>query len=176
MVVNERQQGTVMLELLLCITLVMLFALQALPAMYKFYRQLAVEYEAEHLLADIRHCQSLSRLIAEPAWGYGAKDLKRKYATLEFFPGGNQLTTGGSKVIGRNTYLPGVLVKKLNANNKICDETVKIGFKANGRPKFTEGMITVLIYFAGYEQEGRRIMVSKGGRIRMERGGVATLP
>lgn len=170
MVVGERQRGAILLELMLFILLVMLFALQALPAMFKFYRQLAVEYEAEHLLSDIRYCQNLSRLIAEPAWGYGAKDIRQKYGVLRLFAGGNELTAGGSYTIGGHRYLPGVLVKKMDVNNIPCDDEMQIGFAAAGKPTFTEGLITVLIYFDGYQQEGRRIMVSKGGRIRMERG------
>ncbi|SHK93320.1 Tfp pilus assembly protein FimT [Selenomonas ruminantium] len=171
MVVREKQKGFIMLELLLFLALILLFSAQALPAMFKFYRQVAVEFEAEYLLTDIRRCQSLSRTIAEPAWGYGAKDLRRRYARLDLFPGGNRITAGGAYIIERHLYLPGIQVAKLDEQQDYIagDDKIQVGFRADGSPQLTEGMITLLIFFGGYEQEGCRIMVSKGGRIRMER-------
>ena len=46
----------------------------------------------------------------------------------------------------------------------------EIAFISNGMPKVADGMMTLLIFFRGYPQEGRKIMISMGGRIRMGRG------
>ena len=49
------------------------------------------------------------------------------------------------------------------------DDSIRLYFNANGRPGIT-GMMTLCIYYQGYPAEGKKIMISEGGRIRMERG------
>ena len=174
MVIEDKQAGTMLLEVILLIALLMILAARAVPEACKFYRQAAVEYEAEQLLSSIRYCQNMSRMTEESAWGYGAKESRRHYVFIKLFPDYNQIAGSGRDIIGSHHYLPGVKAVKIHQEQgqTIFDAPVELFFRANGQPK-TGDMMTILIYYQGYPQDGQRIMVSKGGRIRMERGGVA---
>ena len=169
MVVKDCQRGSIMLEIMLLLMVLIILASQALPAAFKFYRQAAVEYEAEKLLADIRYCQNMSRLTADSAWNYGAKDAGDHAVYLSLRSGYNYLFAGRGDVIARHDYLPGINSSKERDDGSLGSSEYKLIFEADGKPK---ELVTVLIYYAGYPQEGREIMVSKGGRIRMERGRV----
>lgn len=171
-VVREKQAGFVLWEVMLLSVLLLFFATQALPGMFKLYRQMAVEYEAERFLSEIRRCQVLSRVTAESAWGYGAEEAGRKYVRLNMYEGGNTISAGGRYILDRSTYLPGVCIVKITEKKELVpfEGRMEIAFISNGVPKVADGMMTILIFFRGYPQEGRKIMISMGGRIRMGRG------
>lgn len=174
MVKCDKQAGGMLLEIMLTLTLLLLMSTMAVPQAAKLYRQVVVEYEAEQLLSAIRYCQNRSRVTAESAWNYGAKLPNRHYVFLKFFPDHNQIMSGTRDVIESHTYLYGVNVAKIyqEKGKTQYDDSVELVFNANGKPKAGD-MMTLLIYYQGYPQDGQRIMVSKGGRIRMERGGIA---
>ncbi|MCR5757671.1 MAG: hypothetical protein K6F95_07170 [Selenomonas sp.] len=171
---RNRQAGAALGEVLLLLLVMLIFIAQAVPTACKFYRQAAVEYEAEQLLAAIRYCQNMSRVTAESAWGYGAKEAGRHYVFLQLFPEYQQIVGGSRDIISCHRYLPGIQAVKIHREQgkNIYDSTAELIFSANGKPKSVSYMMTILIYYQGYPQEGQRIMVSKGGRIRMERGGI----
>jgi Tfp pilus assembly protein FimT len=75
---------------------------------------------------------------------------------------------GNMRTLERHAYLAGV--KAVKEDNTTYATRADIAFSQEGTPRSVESMMTILIYYQGYEQEGRRIMISKGGRIRMERG------
>lgn len=172
MVIKERQAGGMVLEVILALTLLMLVSAHALPLACKFYRQAAVEYEAEQLLAAIRYCQQMSRTTADSAWGYGAMNATKRSVFLQLAPQGNQIFAGERDIVVSNHYLPGVKAVKIYQDKgaDCYDDHVVLAFNADGRPKSISNMMTILIYYQGYPLEGQKIMVSKGGRIRMERG------
>lgn len=174
MVIKDKQAGFMLWEVLLLLALLLLLMTQAVPQAYKFYRQAAVEYEAEQLLSTIRYCQDMSRVTEESAWGYGARESRRHYVFIKLFPDYNQIAGSGRDIIASHYYLPGVRVEKIHQEQgrTVFDSPVDLIFRANGQPK-AGNMMTILIYYQGHPQDGQRIMVSKGGRIRMERGGVA---
>ncbi len=170
--VRERAAGFAIGEVLLAAALVLVFATQALPGMFRLYRQLAVEYETERFLSEIRHCQSLARVTADYAWGYGAEEPGHKYVRLNMYEGGNTISAGSRYVLESSTYLPGVRITKITEKEMSVpfEGKSEIAFISNGMPKVADGMMTLLIFFRGYPQEGRKIMISMGGRIRMGRG------
>lgn len=172
MVIKERQAGGMVLEVILVLTLLTLVSAHALPQACKFYRQAAVEYEAEQLLAAIRYCQLMSRTTADSAWNYGAQSSIKRSVFLQLAPQGNQIFAGERDIVAINNYLPGVKAVKIYQEKGVdCyDDHAVLAFKADGRPKSIGNMMTILIYYQGYLLEGQKIMVSKGGRIRMERG------
>jgi len=164
-----------LLEIALLLLAVSVLAVWTGPQACKFYRQAVVEYEAEQLLSRIRYCQNMNRVTAESAWGYGAKEASRHYVRLMLFPAYNQLVAGGRDIISSHHYLSGVKAMKIHQEQgrTVYDNLTELAFQANGKPKSVSNMMTILIYYQGYPQDGQRIMVSKGGRIRMERGGIA---
>lgn len=171
MLVKERQAGAMLWEILLILALLAIISVHAVPQAAKFYRQAVVEYEAEQLLSTIRYCQNMSRITADSAWGYGAKSPTKRYVSLQLAAKGNQLLAGDRDIIASHTYLPGVNVAKVyqEQGENHYDASIKLSFTANGRPGLS-GMMTIFIYYQGYPAEGQKIMISKGGRIRLERG------
>ena len=165
---GKGQQGLLLWELTLVIMIMAVLAALAFPGVFKFYRQAAVEYEAEHLLADIRRCQSLSRASGSSAWKYGADSSADTFVHLVLEKGRYTTMAGNLRTLERHAYLAGV--KAVKENNTTYATRADIAFSQEGTPRSVESMMTILIYYQGYEQEGRRIMISKGGRIRMERG------
>ncbi|WP_026765932.1 hypothetical protein [Selenomonas ruminantium] len=173
MLVRERQAGFMLGEVLLVLALLMIIGAHAVPQAAKFFRQTAVEYEAEKLLSTIRYCQNLSRTTADNAWGYGAKNPNKRDIYLQLSAEGNQIFAGEGDIIVSHNYLPQVNVVKVYQENgkNHYDDLVNLAFNANGQPKsLGKNMMTILIYYQGYPAEGQKIMISKGGRIRMERG------
>lgn len=171
MQLKEDQSGAMLLDVLLALALLLILSMHAVPQAAKFYRQAAVEYEAEQLLSNLRYCQNMSRITAESAWGYGAQDPMKRYIYLQLLTNGNQLLAGEWDIIAQHYYLPGVKVAKVcqEQGKKYYDDSIRLYFGANGRPGST-GLMTLCIYYQGYPAEGTKIMISEGGRIRMERG------
>lgn len=171
MLIKGTQSGAMLGEVLLALALLMIICTHAVPQAAKFYRQAVVEYEAEQLLALIRYCQNMNRITAENAWEYGAKDPFKRYISLQLLADGNQLFAGDIDIIASHKYLPGVRVAKVyrEKGKNYYDASVKLTFTADGRPGMA-GMMTICIYYQGHPAEGQKIMISKGGRIRLERG------
>ncbi|SDP48888.1 pilus assembly FimT family protein [Selenomonas ruminantium] len=173
--IKGKEAGFVLWGVMLAMMAVLIFSTQAIPRGLKLYRQMVVEYEAERLLADIRHCQNLNRLLAEDVWKYGAKRPEEKFVWLDLLSEGNTLAAGNRYILSHRRYYPGVHVGKITkqGNLPIEDKKTQISFEVNGRTLWEQDMgpMTLLVYYEGYPREGRRIIISKGGRIRMERGG-----
>lgn len=165
---GKGQWGFLLWELTLVIMIMAVLAALAFPGVFKFYRQAAVEYEAEHLLADIRRCQSLSRVSGSSAWNYGADTSADTFVHVLLEKGKYTVLAGNMKIIDSHAYLAGI--KAVKEDKKSYYTKADIAFSQEGTPRSVESMMTIFIYYQGYEQEGRRIMISKGGRIRMERG------
>ncbi|BAL83742.1 hypothetical protein SELR_20340 [Selenomonas ruminantium subsp. lactilytica TAM6421] len=173
--IRRREAGFMLWEMMLVAMVILLFSAQAIPRGFKIYRQMVVEYEAEELLADIRHCQALNRLVRDRGWKYGAQKPEEKFARLDLLQDGSRLTGGNRYIMHYHVYYPGVQIEKINKQGDFPHEhnNTQISFEVNGWTHLETdmGLMTLLVYFKGYPREGRRIIISKGGRIRMERGG-----
>lgn len=177
---KEREEGFALLEVMLAVMLVLIFSTQVIPRGSKLYRQMVVEYESEHLLAEIRHCQSLSRLIEDNAWWYGARNQEKKNPRIDLFLGHSRLSAGDSIILEQHVFFPGVRIGKIDKQGFPSHEhnNIQISFEINGMTSLEKdkGLMTLLIYIDGYPQEGRKLMISKGGRVRMERGEIEKQP
>ena len=167
---KNRQAGFVLIEVVLMVILIACLCGTAIPAAMQFYREMAIEYEAEHLLSDIRRTQALSRMLVERTYGYGGTDNRQQEVEIELGSTGYTMLvtsgSGGDRVI--HTYLP--LVKVSRQSNGEGAATGLIAFKSNGELKNVgTGMMTLLVVCEGWPQEGRKIMISRAGRVRIER-------
>lgn len=164
---QKQRQGFSLLEVLIACMVLGIIAAVAMPSAWKFYRQAAVEYEAEHLLSDLRRIQAMSRLSGEDAWNYGAKSSQSQLGILQLRKGYSYLALGSTGVwySSRHNYLPAIYIEK-KSNNA---QNLSVFFDANGKP-IKNSMMTLVVACRGYPQEGRAIIISRSGRIRMERG------
>jgi prepilin-type N-terminal cleavage/methylation domain-containing protein len=161
------QCGFSLLEVLVAVALLLVLFTAAVPSMLSFYRQYAVEYETEHLLADIRKAQSISRTAAPDAREYGARS-QEEGASLRIDRNSYLAQVGydADAVRIRHHYLPLVHVVK---KGQVSGEWF-ISFTDNGGLKSGDSMMTLQIFCEGQMAEARQIMISRGGRIRIERG------
>ena len=167
---RKQQAGFALAEVLIFAAGMALLGLVAVPSAMQFYREAAIEYEAEHLLSDLRQTQSLNRLIEGANHGFYVRDGVVKKAVIEIRSEEYCVTVSSSKAetCMFHHYLPLVRVsRQWNGTNV---DSGPITFKDNGELKNVGlGMMTLLICCEGWPQEGRKIMISKAGRSRMER-------
>lgn len=164
-------KGFSLLEVLLACLVLSIAASAAVPAAMKFYRQAAVEYEAEHLLSEIRRAQSINRLTAERAYQYGAKSPMNGSVYLRVQPTKSQIWIGRNAEFGKSKLhqlLPLVRIanesKSDNDSNK--GNLWKLTFDDDSVQ--SHSLMTLLIYAEGHKEDGRKLVISRG-RVRMER-------
>ena len=162
------QAGFSLLEILLAVVLLVVISAVAVPSLLSFYRQYAVEYETEYLLADIRRAQSISRTAAPAAKKYGAHSQDGQGASILVDRDSYlfEISYGDDAVHSRHHYLPLVHVIQ---NGQLSQDDF-IVFDDNGSPRNVGSMMTLQIFCEGHLAERRQIMISRGGRIRIERG------
>lgn len=157
-----------LIELLLVLSILAALFGVALPRALSLYARVAVEYEAMHLVGELRRMQAVSRTTGMPLYMMQGQLAWKRNPTVEIRPNGYVLRrlTGGN--IRTYETLPRVrLVKKTQTNNPIS-------FDSNGdidwRTPKQGGNMTILVYAEGYESEGVRVIIDRAARIRLERG------
>ena len=130
---GQGNAGFVLGELAVVLAIVACLAAVAAPSLLKFYRETALEYESECLLADLRRTQSLSRMVADKAWLYGQQEPVEQKASIR------------------------------------VEETYYVFLQNGGLDDIGRQMMTLVLYCEGWENEGRKIMISRAGRIRIKR-------
>ncbi len=156
-----RERGFAGLEWLLLISAVIVTFTMAVPAIGTFYREAALEYESEHLLADIRRLQSLSRLTTDTST---LSPERRSSAPVLRLQGDSYTLLRGSEIISRHRCLPSVLIMKKNYGTKA---TVDLAFHYFGNPNMAN--MTIEVFRNGERSKCRKIILATGGRIRLER-------
>lgn len=168
---NDRQglQGFVLLEIIIACLVLGIVASAVIPLAGKFYREAAVEYEAEHLLSEIRRAQSINRLMSDDALGYGVANSNISHdVVLRLRPTLSAIWIGNHAEIWQGTahhLLP--LVRIANESSSSATQIWKITF--NDKSTQSRQLMTLSVYAEGYRKGARRIIISRG-RVRMERG------
>lgn len=171
---NDRQglQGFVLLEIIIACLVLGIVASVVLPMAGKFYREAAVEYEAEHLLSEIRRAQSINRLTAEDAVRYGATSNIRSLVVLTVKPTQSRIWIGRNGELWRDDVhylLPMVRIANESQTNSANNKGNVWKLTFNDESTQSRQLMTLSVYAEGYRKGARRIIISRG-RVRMERG------
>ena len=167
---GRKMGGFVLWELAVVLAIVACLAAVAVPSLLKFYREMALEYESECLLADLRRTQSLSRMVADKAWGYGQQEPIEQKASIRveetYYVFRVKSYEGETKRV--HHYLPFVHVRRKDEPAGSGNRTISF-LQNGGLDDIGRQMMTLVLYCDGWEKEGRKIMISRAGRIRIKR-------
>lgn len=145
--------GFVLSEILLVVLLVGSLAMYIVPQAVFFYQESALEYESNHLLADIRRLQVIAvnnGEAAKPMMILGHSNYQVNYGT--------QLASREIKHI----FLPLVTL----SHNKSDSSDSIIAFNEHG--ELSAGVMTLQLSVRSKNVSKRYIIISKG-RVRLER-------
>ena len=157
-------QGIMLMELLIVLAVFgVLFAL-ALPAVRTLYARAAVEYEAMHLIAELRRVQALSRTTAMPLYMLEGRLSWERAPRLNIRADGYTLHRPFGEDVRSYTLLPLVRFKQDTAT-----ETPVI-FDRNGNIADGSHNMTIRVYAAGHEEAALRVVIDRAARIRLHRG------
>lgn len=162
-----REQGSLLLEVIIACAVLMVLAMAALPNGLALYREAALEYEAQCLLSDIRYMREVSRTTESWPRHMEKKAVyqlpPRRQAQMRFRHGGYTMLAG-SAVQRRHDFLPGIVLTGRFATGKTDGTALTFG---------DDGLLatpcTMLLYMEGHPQAARKIILSAGGRCRIER-------
>ncbi|TYZ27626.1 hypothetical protein FZ041_10885 [Selenomonas caprae] len=167
---GQGNAGFVLGELAVVLAIVACLAAVAAPSLLKFYRETALEYESECLLADLRRTQSLSRMVADKAWLYGQQEPMEQKASIRVeetyyvF----RVKSHAGETARVHHYLPFVHVRRNDQPAGSGNRTISF-LQNGGLDDIGRQMMTLVLYCEGWENEGRKIMISRAGRIRIKR-------
>ncbi len=143
------------------------FAMVALPNGLAIYREAAVEYEVQCLLSDIRYMREVSRTTERWPKSMERRDAYqlplRRQAQMRFRRGGYTMLAG-SAVHSSHDFLPGIVITGRFATSS--RDGIALTFGDDG---LLATPCTMLIYMEGHPQSARKLILSAGGRCRVER-------
>lgn len=157
-----------MTEILIVVTVLGIIVVMAIPYTFAFYRRVAVEYETERLLNDLRYVQALSRTTTGDIRYYGIEVRGSRQPKLRLRATSYELVDSREQVIGSHNLMPAIIAKR-RGDGESGIGGASISFDSNGGLNNTTNM-TLIIYARGYENEGQRIVIDNAARIRIERG------
>lgn len=162
-----REQGSLLIEVIIACAAIMVLAATALPNGLALYREAALEYEVQCLLSDIRYVREVSRTTER--WPRSMEQstvyqlpLDRQ-AQMRFRQGGYTMLAG-MKVCSSHDFLPGIALKGRFVTGRGDGPPLTFG---------NDGLLTtpctMLLYVEDHPQFVRKIILSAGGRCRVER-------
>ncbi len=158
-------QGIMLMELLIVLAVFgVVFAL-ALPAVRTLYAHAAVEYEAMHLIAEIRRVQALSRVMAMQLYMLEGRRSWKRDPRLEIYTDRYVLHRPFDGDVRVHEPLPLVRFAQETAPGK------RVAFDRNGAiAREWSSNMTIRVYAVGHEQDALRVVIDQAARIRLHRG------
>ena len=158
----SREDGLVVMEVLLLLLVLGMFARWAVPSAIRAYKYGAVRYEAEQLLGELRYAQMKARTTAQSLKDDGGTTVAGTRPRLMLTGTGYRVYQGRDEV-KRHSCLYSVRLK-LNDSLEGSDQT--IDFYANGN---VYPNATIKIFASGGEGIGCKLVIDAAGRFRLER-------
>ena len=157
-------RGMLLLHVLLAVSIMAVLAAAALPRARTLYVRAAVEYEAVHLIGELRRLQGISRTTAMPLYVLGGRASWAREPQLYVRDGSYEIVPhGGAGRVHR--MLPFVRMAQDTAGGK------PVSFDRNGGIGQESSNMTIRIYAEGAERDALRVIIDSAARIRLQRGG-----
>ena len=157
-------RGTVLLNVLIALAVLGILLSAALPAAFTLYARAAVEYEAVHLIGELRRIQAISRTTAMPLYMLEGRLSWERAPRLNIRADGYTLHRPFGEDVRSYTLLPLVRFKQDTAT-----ETPVI-FDRNGNIADGSHNMTIRVYAAGHEEAALCVVIDRAARIRLHRG------
>ncbi len=157
-------RGMLLLHVLLAVSIMAVLAAAALPRARALYVRAAVEYEAVHLIGELRRIQAVSRTTAMPLYMLGGTAAGSREPQLYVQGGSYEIVPhGGAGHVHR--MLPLVRVTQVTAGGK------PMAFDRNGGIGQGSNNMTIRIEAEGYARDALNVIIDSAARIRLQRGG-----
>ena len=157
-------RGMMLLHVLLAASIMAVLAAVALPRARALYVRAAVEYEAVHLIGELRRIQAVSRTTAMPLYMLGGTAAGSREPQLYVRNGSYEIVPhGGAGHVHR--MLPLVRVTQVTAGGK------PMAFDRNGGIGQGSNNMTIRIEAEGYARDALNVIIDNAARIRLQRGG-----
>lgn len=157
-------RGMMLLHVLLAASIMAVLAAAALPRARSLYVRAAVEYEAVHLIGELRRIQAISRTTAMPLYILGGTAAGAREPQLYVRNGSYEIASHGGT--GRaHRMLPLVRITQVTAGGK------PMSFDRNGGIGQGSSNMTIRIEAEGHARDALNVIIDSAARIRLQRGG-----
>ena len=157
-------RGMLLLHVLLAASIMAVLAAAAFPRARSLYVRAAVEYEAVHLIGELRRIQAVSRTTAMPLYMLGGTAAGAREPQLYVRNGSYEIAPhGGAEHVHR--MLPLVRITQVTAGGK------PMAFDRNGGIGQGSNNMTIRIEAEGYARDALNVIIDSAARIRLQRGG-----
>ena len=157
-------RGVALLNVLIALSVLSIVLAVALPAALSLYARVAVEYEALHLVAELRRIQAISRTTAVSLSMLDGKQSKERVPRLRIRSDGYVL----HRPFGEDRHyapLPLVRFDQETAKNTV------IAFDPYGNITWDRSHnMTIRVYVPKQEGNALRVVIDRAARIRVQRG------
>ncbi|WP_315452035.1 prepilin-type cleavage/methylation domain-containing protein [uncultured Selenomonas sp.] len=160
-------RGMALLNVLIALSIVSTVLAAAVPAALSFYARAAVEYEAMHLIGELRRVQAISRTTAMPLYVLEGRPSWERVPRLRIRADGYVLRRPFGDDVRVHRPLPLVQFEQETLKNTVVE------FNRNGAiaDNWKSHNMTICIYVPGYEEDALRVVIDRAARIRLQRGG-----
>lgn len=158
-------RGGALVSLLAALSVFAVILAAALPAAFSLYARAAVEYEAMHLIGELRRIQAISRTTAMPLYMLEGRRSWERVPRLRIRSDCYELRRPFSEDTHVYEPLPLVRFEQETMRNTL------VVFNRNG--EIAEGWshnMTIRVYAAGHEERALHVVIDRAARIRLRRG------
>lgn len=162
---DRGMRGTALLNVLIAVSIIGGILSVALPAALSLYARAAVEYEAMHLIGELRRVQAISRMTAMPLDMFQGRRSWERMPSIRIHPDHYVLRRPFGSDLRVYNMLPLVRLRQETMENTL----VAFDWNGNVSGNWSHNM-TIRVYVMGYEEDALCVVIDKAARIRLQRG------